>query len=64
MLSAITTMLIDAFATTYYKRSHFNRSSLEDGNDVKMVPLQHVAHLHVLVHAMHGHAHGAVLFFC
>uniref|UniRef100_A0A2P2KDM7 Uncharacterized protein n=1 Tax=Rhizophora mucronata TaxID=61149 RepID=A0A2P2KDM7_RHIMU len=48
-------MLIDAFATTYYKRSHFNRSSLEDGNDVKMVPPQQEAHLHVHMHATHGH---------
>uniref|UniRef100_A0A2P2KDN4 Uncharacterized protein MANES_03G075600 n=2 Tax=Rhizophora mucronata TaxID=61149 RepID=A0A2P2KDN4_RHIMU len=58
MLSAIMTMMIDAFATSYYKRWHFKKSSLDNGNDVEMVPAQHEGHLHVHTHATHGHAHG------
>lgn len=66
MMAAIGTLMIDSFATGYYKRQHF-----KDGNN-KVVVIgrdeegggdggdeSHVGHVHVHTHATHGHAHGA-----
>ncbi|CAN1828561.1 Zinc transporter 1 [Linum perenne] len=55
MVAAVMTMMIDTFATSYYKRSHFRsmRTASSSGE------LDHDGHLHVHTHATHGHAHGS-----
>ncbi|KAM1212954.1 hypothetical protein ACFX2J_004433 [Malus domestica] len=57
MLSAIGTMMIDTFATSYYRRSHFTKA-LPVKEDEEMNGL-HEGHVHVHAHATHGHAHGS-----
>lgn len=57
MLSAIGTMMIDTFATSYYRRSHFNKAlPVKDDQEMNGV---HEGHVHVHTHATHGHAHGS-----
>lgn len=55
MSSAIVTMMIDSFATSYYKRSHFNKArpveEEDEGNGRAASPEQ--------VHPFHGHGHGS-----
>ncbi|XP_068321916.1 zinc transporter 1-like [Pyrus communis] len=57
MLSAIGTMMIDTFATSYYRRSHFTKP-LPVNEDEEMNGV-HEGHVHVHTHATHGHAHGS-----
>lgn len=57
MLSAIGTMMIDTFATSYYRRSHFTKA-LPVKEDEEMHGV-HEGHVHVHTHATHGHAHGS-----
>ncbi|KAB2601716.1 zinc transporter 1-like [Pyrus ussuriensis x Pyrus communis] len=57
MLSAIGTMMIDTFATSYYRRSHFTKA-LPVKEDEEMNGV-HQGHVHVHAHATHGHAHGS-----
>ncbi|XVF00460.1 hypothetical protein REPUB_Repub04eG0002900 [Reevesia pubescens] len=59
MLSAIVTMMIDAFATSFYKRSHFNKALPVKGDEEMRG--EHEGHVHVHTHATHGHAHGSAL---
>ncbi|KAE8691174.1 Zinc transporter 3 [Hibiscus syriacus] len=54
MMSAIGTLMIDAFATGYYKRQHLSNEKQVDADDE-----EHAGHLHVHTHATHGHAHGS-----
>lgn len=60
MVSAMGTLMVDTFATSYYNNSHFNKTSAVDdsggggGDDVET---EHEGHVHVHTH---GHAHGAV----
>nr|BAJ34313.1 unnamed protein product [Eutrema halophilum] len=59
MLSAMGTLMIDTFATGYYKRQHFGSNN---GNKqvVNVVDEEeHAGHVHVHTHASHGHAHGS-----
>ncbi|KAL6201713.1 hypothetical protein ACLB2K_025425 [Fragaria x ananassa] len=57
MVSAIGTMMIDTFATSYYRRSHFNKAlPVKDDQEMNGV---HEGHVHVHTHATHGHAHGS-----
>ncbi|XP_020575628.1 zinc transporter 4 [Phalaenopsis equestris] len=59
MLSAMGTMMLDSFATGYYKRSHFKKARLFDDDMVAGdTEAAHAGHLHVHTHASHGHAHG------
>lgn len=59
MTSAIITMMVDAFATSFYKRSHFNKAlPINYGYDDEMRG-EHEGHVHVHTHATHGHAHGS-----
>ncbi|KAL4311742.1 hypothetical protein GQ457_01G008130 [Hibiscus cannabinus] len=54
MMSAIGTLMIDAFATGYYKRQHSrNHKQVDPGDE------EHAGHVHVHTHATHGHAHGS-----
>ncbi|PKU79873.1 zinc transporter 3 [Dendrobium catenatum] len=61
MSSAMGTMMIDSFATGYYKRSHFKKAQLFDDEIVAGDrEAAHAGHVHVHTHASHGHAHGPV----
>ncbi|RZC68225.1 hypothetical protein C5167_031480 [Papaver somniferum] len=57
MMSAIGTLMVDTFATSYYKRSHFNKA-LHVTRDEEQIG-EHAGHVHVHTHATHGHAHGS-----
>lgn len=61
MVSAIVTMMIDVFATSYYKRAHLVVHKV-NGEELEGVSTQvggeHGGHVHVHTHATHGHAHG------
>lgn len=57
MLSAICTMMIDTFATSYYKRSHFKKAN--PVNEDEEMQGEHEGHVHVHTHKTHGHAHGS-----
>ncbi|OMO86997.1 Zinc/iron permease [Corchorus capsularis] len=62
MMSAIGTLMIDTFATGYYKRRHFSKHNKqvniadEERGDHDG---EHAGHVHVHTHATHGHAHGS-----
>ncbi|OMO80039.1 Proteasome, subunit alpha/beta [Corchorus capsularis] len=57
MVSAIGTMMIDTFATSFYKKSHFNKALPVNGDEEMRG--EHEGHVHVHTHASHGHAHGS-----
>ncbi|KAI3851669.1 hypothetical protein MKX03_022314 [Papaver bracteatum] len=57
MMSAIGTLMVDTFATSYYKRSHFNKA-LPVTRDEEQIG-EHAGHVHFHTHATHGHAHGS-----
>ncbi|XP_027184563.1 zinc transporter 1-like [Coffea eugenioides] len=59
MLSAIGTLMVDTFATSYYQRSHFCKANPVSGDAEKVG--DHQAHVHLHTHATHGHAHGSTL---
>ncbi|KAJ4976756.1 hypothetical protein NE237_001862 [Protea cynaroides] len=52
MVSAIGTLMVDTFATSYFRGSHFNKANpvnSDEEND----------HVHVHTHTTHGHSHGS-----
>ncbi|KAF8411289.1 hypothetical protein HHK36_003836 [Tetracentron sinense] len=53
MMSAIGTLMVDTFATSYYKSSHFNKAQSVSVDE------EHASHVHVHTHATNGHAHGS-----
>lgn len=57
MLSAIGTLMVDTFATGYYKRQHFSKPKQVAADEEKGE--EHAGHVHVHTHATHGHAHGS-----
>ncbi|XVF77768.1 hypothetical protein PTKIN_Ptkin14bG0073300 [Pterospermum kingtungense] len=57
MMSAIGTLMVDAFATGYYKRQHFSKH--KEANADEEQGDEHAGHVHVHTHATHGHAHGS-----
>ncbi|KAE8659014.1 Zinc transporter 1 [Hibiscus syriacus] len=59
MVSAIATMMIDTFATSCYKKSHFNKALPVNGDEEMMG--DHEGHVHVHTHATHGHGHGSAV---
>ncbi|KAF8035226.1 hypothetical protein BT93_C1292 [Corymbia citriodora subsp. variegata] len=63
MVSAIMTLMVDTYATSYYTRAHFSkaRPAASEG-DEENTPAggeDHAGHVHVHTHATHGHAHGS-----
>ncbi|XVE53418.1 hypothetical protein DITRI_Ditri03aG0001200 [Diplodiscus trichospermus] len=54
MMSAIGTLMVDSFATGYYKRQHLSRHKLQVNADE-----EDAGHVHIHTHATHGHAHGS-----
>ncbi|KAF7140948.1 hypothetical protein RHSIM_Rhsim06G0243600 [Rhododendron simsii] len=67
MMSSIGTLMVDSFATGYYKRLHFNNNSNKTHQEVihgdeeirVIVGEEHQGHVHIHTHATHGHAHGS-----
>ncbi|CAN0920086.1 Zinc transporter 1 [Linum grandiflorum] len=65
MVAAVMTMMIDTFATSYYKRSQFRNmcKALPSTSSGELAAgLDHDAaqsHIQVHTHATHGHAHGS-----
>ncbi|CAL9169053.1 unnamed protein product [Musa hybrid cultivar] len=63
MSSAMVTLMIDSFATSYYERSHFSKARpVEEKDESKgdeESARDHAGHVHVHTHATHGHAHGS-----
>ncbi|XWS40480.1 hypothetical protein CRYUN_Cryun18bG0143600 [Craigia yunnanensis] len=57
MVSAMVTMMIDTFATSFYVRSHFNKALPVNGDEEMRG--EHEEHVHVHTHATDGHAHGS-----
>ncbi|CAA0815480.1 Zinc transporter 1 [Striga hermonthica] len=64
MLAAIGTLMVDTFATSFYKRVHFEKGKranhvadeeaiVRSGDD----DVEHAGHVHVHTHSTHGHAH-------
>ncbi|XXG71359.1 hypothetical protein AAC387_Pa07g0632 [Persea americana] len=72
MGSAIGTLMVDAYATGYYTRSHFGKAKKANGvaGEAKQVNgggfvdeervVEHTGHAHLHTHASHGHTHGSV----
>ncbi|XP_031254110.1 zinc transporter 1-like [Pistacia vera] len=60
MMATIGTLMVDASATSYYTKSHFNKSKpgKYPGDEEMVQP--HEDHVHVHTHGTHGHAHGAI----
>ncbi|WCJ33308.1 Zinc transporter 1 [Euphorbia peplus] len=60
MLSAMMTMMVECFATSYYKRCHISKDLgvviNVNGDEEKG---KHEQAVHVHTHASHGHAHGS-----
>lgn len=60
MMSAIFTLMIDSFATGYYKRLHSSTAANKQViADDETTAEDHHGHVHVHTHATHGHAHGS-----
>ncbi|GMN60642.1 hypothetical protein TIFTF001_029733 [Ficus carica] len=60
MMSAIFTLMIDSFATGYYKRLHSSTAANKQViADEETTAEDHHGHVHVHTHATHGHAHAS-----
>lgn len=53
MCAAMGTLMVDAFATVYFKKRHMNNNGDEEKSS------GHEGHVHLHTHATHGHAHGS-----
>ncbi|KAK7273500.1 hypothetical protein RIF29_14551 [Crotalaria pallida] len=61
MCTAMGTLMVDAYATCYFQKSHFKTGQIEAATtDVEKEAAAHEGHVHLHTHATHGHAHGAV----
>ncbi|XVE72396.1 hypothetical protein DITRI_Ditri11bG0036100 [Diplodiscus trichospermus] len=58
MASAIGTLMVDAFATSHFSKSHFNKTQQIVADEEQTG--QHENHLHLHTHATHGHSHGSI----
>ncbi|CAI9787115.1 unnamed protein product [Fraxinus pennsylvanica] len=52
MVSAIGTLMVDTYATSYYSKKSSGKAQIASGDEGGVVPVH--------THATHGHAHGAV----
>lgn len=60
MTTAMLTMMIDSFATCYYKRSHFRKARpIDDGDAADVFAAEGGIQEHPHVHGGQGHVHGA-----
>lgn len=64
MVSAIGTLMVDAFATSYYSKSHLIHNAPHGTGALEEKVGEHDEedHTHVHTHATHGHAHGPVAY--
>ena len=60
MCTSMGTLMIDAYATVYFKKIHFSNGQIETGDEERAAG--HDGHLHLHTHATHGHSHGAVSY--
>lgn len=58
MCTAMGTLMIDAFATMYFKKSHSNNDVVAPGLDEEEAN-GHEGHVHLHTHGTHGHSHGS-----
>ena len=58
MCTAMGTLMVDAYATAYFQKYHFNKAEV-GATDVEKDE-GHEGHVHLHTHGTHGHAHGAV----
>lgn len=54
MCAAMGTLVIDSFATSYFKKVH-----MVEARDVEEEHIGHEGHIHLHTHATHGHSHGS-----
>ncbi|KAK9269769.1 hypothetical protein L1049_001547 [Liquidambar formosana] len=54
MMASVGTLMVDSFATGYYKRMHYDRPAVQVNADE-----EHAGHVHVHTHATHSHSHGS-----
>ncbi|KAL5806121.1 hypothetical protein ACOSQ3_029031 [Xanthoceras sorbifolium] len=59
MMATIGTLMVDAFATSYYQKSNLRMAEANKGDEEKNVD-ENGSRVHVHTHATHGHAHGSV----
>ncbi|XP_030456045.2 zinc transporter 5-like [Syzygium oleosum] len=60
MVSAIMTLMVDTYATSYYTRLHFSKARPEgEGDEEHAAGGDHAGHVHAHTHTAHGHAHGS-----
>ncbi|KAB1216868.1 Zinc transporter 1 [Morella rubra] len=59
MLASIATLMVDAYATGYYTRLHFQNQA--NAGELEAGDTEDEGHVHVHTHAAHGHAHGVVM---
>ncbi|XVF71148.1 hypothetical protein PTKIN_Ptkin12aG0013000 [Pterospermum kingtungense] len=57
MTFAIGTLMVDAFATSHFSKSHIKQIV---GDEEKTGEHEHENHIHVHTHATHGHSHGSI----
>ncbi|XP_059661874.1 zinc transporter 1-like [Cornus florida] len=56
MMSSIGTLMVDSFATSFYKNKHFDKSQQGGVVDTERDE-EHGGHVHIHTHATHDHAH-------
>ncbi|CAH1450856.1 unnamed protein product [Lactuca virosa] len=65
MTSAIGALMVDTYATSFYRKMHFKKQKaqqvvdVESGSSIAVMD-DHAGHVHVHAHATDGHAHGSV----
>ncbi|XP_054791368.1 zinc transporter 8-like [Prosopis cineraria] len=60
MCTAMGTLMVDAFATVYFKKHHMKNGQIEaNNNGDEEKNSGHEGHVHLHTHATHGHAHGS-----
>ncbi|XP_010691362.2 zinc transporter 1 [Beta vulgaris subsp. vulgaris] len=57
MVGALGSLMIDAFATGYYRRAHYAKPASSASVDEER-SAEHAGHVHLHSHGTHGHAHG------
>ncbi|CAO2815419.1 unnamed protein product [Amaranthus hypochondriacus] len=57
MIGALGSLMIDAFATGYYRRIHYSKPGPSATVDEE-INMDHSGHVHLHSHGSHGHAHG------
>ncbi|GLT91480.1 hypothetical protein SLE2022_093660 [Rubroshorea leprosula] len=59
MMAAIGTLMIDSFATGFYRRVHMEKPNYMNADQEAGAGHDNAGHIHVHTHGTHGHAHGS-----